>query len=79
MMMITIKGGKGRKPLRFREGALHAQLGVPAGEKIPAAKMAEAKSGDLGPLAQKRANFAMGVLAQGRRTAMKNRRPLRTK
>ena len=39
-------------------GALHAQLGVKQGEKIPATKMAAARSGKYGKLAEKRANFA---------------------
>ena len=77
--IVTMKGNKGRKPLRFREGALHEQLDVPTGQKIPAAKMAEAKAGDYGPLAARRANFATGVLAAGRKTAIKHRRSLRTK
>ena len=54
----------------FKKGGLHQQLGVPQGQKIPASKMAAAKSGRLGPLAQKRANFATGFLAQGRKTAL---------
>jgi hypothetical protein len=65
----TIGGGKGQSPVRFRPGALHSQLGVPQGEKIPAAKMAAAKAGRYGPMAQRRANFATGMLAAGRRTA----------
>ena len=64
--VVTMKGKKNRKPLRFREGALHEQLGVPAGQKIPAAKMADAKAGVYGPLAARRANFATGVLAARR-------------
>lgn len=39
-------------------GALHKQLGVPAGKKIPAKKMAAARAGKEGPLAAKRANLA---------------------
>lgn len=39
-------------------GALHKQLHVPAGQKIPAKKMAAARAGKDGPLAQKRANLA---------------------
>ena len=39
-------------------GALHKQLGVKAGKKIPAGKMAKAASGAMGPVAQKRANLA---------------------
>lgn len=52
----------GKKPIKFKPGALHTQLGVPQGEKIPASKMAKARSGALGPLAKKRALFAKNVL-----------------
>jgi hypothetical protein len=65
----TISGGKGQSPVTFKPGALHSQLGVPQGEKIPASKMAAAKRGAYGPLAAKRASFATGMLAAGRRTA----------
>lgn len=58
---------KGKKPITFKPGALHAQLGVPQGEKIPASKMAAARSGSLGPLAEKRANFAKNVLTGGKK------------
>ena len=70
----TIKGGAGKKPVSFTPGGLHASLGVPAGQKIPAAKMAAAKAGKFGPKAQKQANFATGMLAAGRRTAARNRK-----
>lgn len=39
-------------------GALHKQLGVPEGEKIPASKMAAAREGKYGAKAKQRANFA---------------------
>jgi hypothetical protein len=39
-------------------GALHTQLGVPQGEKIPASKMAAARAGKYGKKAEKRAAFA---------------------
>lgn len=62
--------GKGKKPLRFKKGALHQQLGVPEGEPIPPGKKAAALRGDYGPLAKKRANFGFkGALAAGRKTA----------
>ena len=47
---------------------------MPQGQKIPAAKMAAAKAGKMGPLAQKQANLASGMLAAGRKTATKNAR-----
>lgn len=65
--MVTIST-KGRQPLRFKRGALHAELGVPAGEKIPAQKMQQAAAGAYGPLAQQRARFARTALAAGRQT-----------
>lgn len=63
---VTIGAKKGQKPVTFKKGALHSQLGVPQGQKIPPSKMAAAKRGDMGPLAKKRANFATGMLAKGR-------------
>jgi hypothetical protein len=69
----TIKGGKGKSPVTFKQGGLHQSLGVPAGETIPPAKMAAAKAGDYGPKAQKQANMATGMLAAGRKTAARNR------
>ena len=57
----------GKKPLSFKKGALHRQLGVPEGKPIPASKKRAALSGSLGPLAKKRATFAFkGALASGR-------------
>jgi len=65
---ITLSKGPGKpKTVTFKEGALHKQLGVPKGEKIPASKMAAARSGKLGPVAQKRALFAANVLTGGRK------------
>jgi hypothetical protein len=59
----------GKKPIKFKKGALHRQLGVPEGEPIPAGKKQAALSGKLGSLAKKRANFAFkGALAAGRQT-----------
>jgi hypothetical protein len=66
---VTIKGGKGQKPVTFQKGGLHRSLGVPMGEKIPASKMAAARRGEYGPKAKKQAVFATGMLAAGRRTA----------
>jgi|Deesub1362B_J571_1020462.scaffolds.fasta_scaffold21945_3 hypothetical protein len=65
---------KGKKPLRFKRGALHRQLGVPEGQPIPESKKRAALRGDYGPLAKKRANFAFrGALKAGRETAARNR------
>ena len=68
----TIKGKAGSSPVTFKKGGLHQSLGVPAGQKIPAAKMAAAAAGKMGPLAAKQANFAEGMLKAGRKTAAKN-------
>lgn len=53
---------KGESPIKFREGALHEQLGVPGDKKIPASKMSAARSGRLGLLAKKRALFKKNIL-----------------
>jgi len=61
-----------KKPISFKKGALHAQLGVPQGKTIPAAKKQAALAGKYGPLAKKRAIFAFkGPLAAGRKTTAK--------
>lgn len=72
--MVTIKGGKGRKPLRFREGGLHATTHTPAGEKIPHEKLMAAAHGEYGPRGVKQANFAMHALHQGQMTARAHKR-----
>lgn len=41
-----------------KPGALHKQLGVPEGEKIPKKKLEKAASGKLGELAKRRAVLA---------------------
>lgn len=65
---------KGKKPIAFKKGSLHAQLDIPQGEKIPASKMQRAVEGEYGELAQKRARFAQNVLKTGRETAMRKKR-----
>ena len=52
-------------------GALHRQLGVKQGEKIPASKLAAARSGKYGALAQRRANLAR-TLGRLRHKSVKN-------
>lgn len=69
---VTMRA-KGKPGIKFQKGALHSQLGVPQGEKIPASKMAHASSGSMGPVAAKRARFAQNVLSKGRRTAASHR------
>jgi len=70
----TIKGAKGKPAVSFQKGGLHRSLGVPQGQKIPAAKMAAAARGDYGPKAKAQAALAQGMLAAGRKTAAKNRK-----
>ncbi len=66
MAKIKVINKDGHKPIKFKPGALHSELGVPQGEKIPASKMKAALSGAEGPLAKKRANFARNVLTGGK-------------
>lgn len=47
-------------------GALHSQLGVAQGQKIPASKMAAAKAGKYGAKAKKRAQFAAELASFGK-------------
>ena len=68
---VTIKG-KGKKPLKFKKGALHKALGVPQGKSIPPSKKKAALEGKYGAKNKKRASFAFkGALATGRKTAKK--------
>lgn len=68
---ITIKK-KGKRPLKFRKGALHRALGVPEGEKIPRAKIDAALAGKYGSKVKKMAVFAFkGALKKGRQTVHK--------
>lgn len=63
---------EGKEPITFKKNALHEQLHVPMGTKIPAEKREAALRGAYGSLAAKRARFAFkGALSQGRRTAAK--------
>jgi hypothetical protein len=62
MAKVKVIHKEGKKPIHFKPGALHSQLGVPQGEKIPTSKMHAALSGGLGALAKKRAMFAHNVL-----------------
>lgn len=62
MTKVKVLHKPGHKDIHFKPGALHSQLGVPQGEKIPASKMEAALSGGLDALAKKRAMFAHNVL-----------------
>jgi hypothetical protein len=70
----TTISSPGKKPVSFSKGGLHRSVGVPEGQKIPAAKMAAAKRGDYGPKAKAQAVLATGMLAAGRKTAARNRK-----
>ena len=62
----TIKAkAPGQKPITFTPGGLHESTGTPAGQPVPAAKMAAAASGKLGPKAAAQARFARNVLRGG--------------
>jgi len=52
----------GQKPITFKEGGLHASTHTPAGQKIPASKIAAASAGKYGPKAKKQAAFYKNVL-----------------
>lgn len=51
-----------RKPLKFKEGGLHASTHTKQGQKIPAAKHAAAAAGKLGPKAKRQETFYRNVL-----------------
>lgn len=53
---------KGQKPLKFKEGGLHASTGTKPGAKISASQHSKAASGALGPKAQKQEQFYENVL-----------------
>lgn len=53
---------KGQRKISFAPGGLHSSLGVPQGQKLSDAQVAEAASGRLGEKARKQAQFARNVL-----------------
>lgn len=59
---VTLKAKPGQKKITFKKGGLHKSLGVPVGQKIPAAKLAAAKAGKYGPLAKRQAMFMHNIL-----------------
>ena len=59
-MKVIKKAGK--KEIKFHPGGLHQSLGVKAGQKIPASKIAAAKAGKYGEKAKKQAMFMANVL-----------------
>jgi hypothetical protein len=53
---------KKQKPLKFKEGGLHASTGTAPGQKISASEHSKAASGALGPKAAKQEQFYESVL-----------------
>lgn len=66
-MKVKVLHKKGHKDISFHPGALHSQLGIKQGEKIPSSTMKAAVEGKYGKLAEKRANFAKNVLTGGKK------------
>lgn len=62
-MKETIKPSEpGQKPISFTPGGLHQTTSTPAGEKIPASKVAAALAGKYGPKGKQQALFMKNVL-----------------
>jgi len=57
---------KSQHKISFHKGGLHASTGTPLSKKISPAKHASAKSGKLGPKAQKQEMFYENVLQRGK-------------
>lgn len=53
---------KGQKAIKYKEGGMHATLGIAQDKKIPAKTKAAALAGKKGKLAKKQALFAKNVL-----------------
>ena len=58
----TLPAKKGQHKISFHKGGLHASTGTPSSKTISPAKHASAKSGKLGPKAQKQEMFYENVL-----------------
>ncbi len=56
-----------RRAVGRRRGALHRQLGVPLGVRIPVVKLRRAARGAYGPLARRRAQLALNLRKLARR------------
>lgn len=61
---MKVKARKGKLVLHLKEGALHKDLHVKEGRKIPEGKL-EIKSGDS-PLERKRKQFALNAKSWGK-------------
>ncbi len=53
---------RGKKPITFQEGGLHASTGTPAGRKISPAMHAAAMAGKMGMKAKRQEMFYRNVL-----------------
>lgn len=53
---------KGQHEITFEKGGLHKSTETPMGHKIPEEKREAALAGELGPKAEKQAQFAKNVL-----------------
>lgn len=62
----VIKGRRGQKPIRFKQGALRKQMRIKKGGKIGRARL-QAAARSSNKLKAKRARFALNVLRAGRR------------
>jgi hypothetical protein len=66
---------KRKKPIEFKKGKLHRELGVPEGKPIPPGKKQAALSGQYGEANRRRAIFAFrGALKAGRETLARRRK-----
>lgn len=65
-LKVLKKTKPGQKTIKFHPGGLHESTHTPAGEKIPASKVAAAKEGKYGAEAKKQALFAQNVLTGGK-------------
>ena len=61
-MKLKVIHKKGKKPLKFKEGGLHASTGTSPKAKISSEKHEEAKEGKLGLKAKKQEEFYENVL-----------------
>lgn len=66
-MKVKVLKKEGKPEIKFHPGGLHESTGTPAGQKIPASKVAEAASGKLGAKAEKQVNFMRNVLTGGKK------------
>lgn len=61
----TIPARGGKPAISFKEGGLHASMGIPAGQKMTAAQHAEARNSS-NPRERKQEQFYENILSRGR-------------